>query len=99
MRRWRISTVGCLSGAICAACFLLTALLLGAPWAHAAAAPAASGPTGSSDVSERVARARALLDTPQGATLLDLLGDPAVRQRLNAAPDAPVPPAAMRGSV
>ena len=69
-------------------------LLLGAPWAHAA-----SGPAASEDVSERVARARALLDTPQGATLLDLLGDPAVRERLLAAPSAPPPPAAMTGSM
>jgi small-conductance mechanosensitive channel len=49
-------------------------------------------------VSERAAQARALLDTPQGATLLDLLGDPAVRERLMAAPTAP-PPAAMTGSM
>jgi small-conductance mechanosensitive channel len=53
----------------------------------------------SHDPSERAARARALLETPQGAALLDLLGDPAVRQRLIAAPDAPAPPAAMRGSM
>ena len=50
-------------------------------------------------MSERAAQARALLDTPQGATLLDLLGDPAVRERLMAAPSAPPPPAAMPGSV
>jgi hypothetical protein len=68
-------------------------LLLGGPWAHAASSPAASG-----DVSDRAAQARALLDTPQGATLLDLLGDPAVRDRLMAAPTAP-PPAAMSGSM
>jgi small-conductance mechanosensitive channel len=49
-------------------------------------------------VSERAAQARALLDTPQGATLLDLLGDPAVRERLMAAPTVP-PPAAMTGSM
>jgi moderate conductance mechanosensitive channel len=50
-------------------------------------------------VTERTARARALLDTPQGATLLDLLGDPAVRQRLMAPPAAPPPAAAMTGSM
>jgi small-conductance mechanosensitive channel len=73
---------------------LLAVLLLGTPWAHAA-----SGPAASSDVSERAAQARALLDTPQAATLLDLLGDPAVRERLMAAPAAPPPPAAMTGSM
>jgi small-conductance mechanosensitive channel len=83
MGRWRVG----------AACLLLTALLLGAPCAHAASDPGASN-----DVPERVARARALLDTPQGATLLDLLGDPAVRERLMAAPTEP-PPAAMTGSM
>jgi hypothetical protein len=41
---------------------------------------------------------RALLDTPQGATLLDLLGDPAVRERLMATPPAP-PPTAITGSM
>jgi small-conductance mechanosensitive channel len=50
-------------------------------------------------VSERADQARALLDTPQGATLLDLLGDPAVRERLIAAPAAPPPPASMTGSM
>ena len=45
------------------------------------------------------AQARALLDTPQGATLLDLLGDPAVRERLMAAPIASPPPTAMTGSM
>jgi small-conductance mechanosensitive channel/uncharacterized membrane protein len=73
---------------------LLAALLLGAPWAHAA-----SGPVASRDVSERAAQARALLDTPQVATLLDLLGDPAVRERLMAAPTAPAPPTAMPRSM
>jgi small-conductance mechanosensitive channel len=85
---------------MCAAWLLLAALLLGAPWAHAASSPAASSPAPSGDVSERAAQARALLDTPQGATLLDLLGDPAVRERLMAAPTAPPPPpAAMTGSM
>jgi small-conductance mechanosensitive channel len=49
-------------------------------------------------VSERAAQARTLLDTPQGATLLDLLGDPDVRKRLIAPPAAPPPPA-MTGSM
>jgi hypothetical protein len=39
------------------------------------------------------AQARALLDTPQGATLFELLGDPAVRERLMATPTAPPAPA------
>ena len=94
MERWGVGAIGFVSGPICATCLLLAALLLGAPWAHAASGPAASG-----DVSERAAQARALLDTPQGATLLDLLGDPAVRERLMAAPSAPAPPAAMTGSM
>ena len=94
MGRWGVGAVGFLSGRICAACLLLAALLLGAPWAHADSSPAASG-----DVSERVAQARALLDTPQGATLLDLLGDPAVRERLIAVPTTPPPPPAMTGSM
>ena len=94
MGRWGVGAIGFVSGPICAACLLLAALLLGAPWAHAA-----SGPAASRDVSERAAQARALLDTPQGATLLDLLGDPAVRERLMAAPAAPPPPAAMTGSM
>ncbi len=93
MRRRRVGATGFVSRLICAACLLLAALLVGAPWAHAASGPAASG-----DVSERAAQARALLDTPQGATLLDLLGDPAVRERLMAEPTAP-PPAAMTGSM
>ena len=45
------------------------------------------------------AQARALLDTPQGATLLDLLGDPAARERLMATPTTPLPLAAMTGSM
>ena len=93
MGRWGGGAIGFVSRPICAAYLLLAALLLGAPWAHAA-----SGPAASRDVSERAAQARALLDTPQGATLLDLLGDPAVRERLMAAPTAP-PPAAMTGSM
>jgi moderate conductance mechanosensitive channel len=93
MGRWGVGAIGFLSRPICAAYVLLAALLLGVPWAHAA-----SGPATSADVSERTAQARALLDTPQGATLLDLLGDPAVRERLIAAPTAP-PPAAMTGSM
>jgi small-conductance mechanosensitive channel len=93
MGRWGVGAIGFVSRPIFAACLLLAALLLGAPWAHAAPGP---GPP--RDVSERAAQARALLDTPQGATLLDLLGDPAVRERLMAAPTAP-PPAAMTGSM
>jgi small-conductance mechanosensitive channel len=77
---------------------LLAALLLGVPRAHAASGPAASSPGPSTDVAERTAQARALLDTPQGGALLDLLGDPAVRERLMAAPTAP-PSAAMTGSM
>jgi len=77
---------------------LLATLLLGAPGAHASSGPAAPG-----DVSDRVAQARALIDTPRGETLLDLLGDPAVRERLMAAPTAPPPAAppaaAMSGSM
>jgi small-conductance mechanosensitive channel len=72
---------------------LLTALLLCVPWAYAAAGPESAG-----DLPERVARARALLDTSQGAMLLDLLGDPAVRERLMAAPTE-TPPVAMAGSM
>ncbi|MEA2737919.1 MAG: moderate conductance mechanosensitive channel, partial [Acetobacteraceae bacterium] len=98
MGRWGVGAIGLVSRPICAACLLLAALLLGTPWAHAASGPAASPPAASGDVSERAAQARALLDTPQGATLLDLLGDPAVRERLIAAPTAP-PPAAMTGSM
>ncbi|WP_158923847.1 mechanosensitive ion channel family protein [Acidisphaera sp. S103] len=68
---------------------LLCVLLLSAPWAHAAP----------KDASERAAQARTLLDTPQGATLMDLLGDPAVRDRLMAEPTAAHPPAPMTGSM
>jgi hypothetical protein len=42
------------------------------PQAHAA----------SGHPSERTAQARTLPDTPQGETLLDFLGDPAVRERM-----------------
>jgi moderate conductance mechanosensitive channel len=94
MGRWEVGAIGFVLRPICVACLLLAALLLGAPWAHAA-----SGPAGSGDVPERAAQARALLDTPQGATLLDLLGDPAVRERLIAAPAALPPPAPMTGSM
>jgi len=114
MARWGAGATGFVSGPICVVCLLLAALLLGAPRAHAASGPGASGPAvsgpaasgpapfgpaASGDVSERAAQARALLDTPQGATLLDLLGDPAVRERLLAAPFAPPPPAAVNGSM
>src|SRR4051794_26645678 len=92
-RTLRVSAIEFVSGPICAAWVLLATLLLGAPWAHAASSPA------SRDWSEGAAQARALLDTPQGATLLDLLGDPAVRERLMAAPTAPPPRAAMTGSM
>jgi small-conductance mechanosensitive channel len=93
MGRWGVDAIGFVSGPKCAAWLLLAALLFCAPWAHAA-----SGPTGSRDVAERAAQARALLDTPQGASLLDLLGDPAVREQLMALPTAPPPPA-MTGSM
>ena len=93
MGRWGVGAIGFVSGRICAVCLLVAALLLGAPWAHAA-----SGPAASRDVSERAVQLRALLDTPQGATLLDLLGDPAVRARLMTAATAP-PPAAVTGSM
>ena len=93
MGRWGGGAIGFVSRPMCAAFLLLAALLLGAPWAHAASGPRASG-----DVSDRAAQARALLDTPQGATLLDLLGDPAVRERLMAGPTAP-PPASVSGSM
>jgi small-conductance mechanosensitive channel len=63
------------------AALLLAALLFAAP-------PAQAAPD---DVSDRAAQARTLLETPQGAALLDLLGDPAVRQQLLAAPAAPTP--------
>ena len=87
MGRWEFGAAGVASRATSAACLLLAALLLGAPAVQAASSPAAT----STDVSERAAQARALLDTPQGAALLDLLGDPAVRERLMAAPTAPAP--------
>jgi moderate conductance mechanosensitive channel len=94
MERWGVGALGFVSAPIRATCLLLAALVVGAHCAHAASDPAATR-----DVSERAAQARALLDTPQGATLLDLLGDPAVRERLMAAPSAPPSPAAMPGSV
>jgi len=84
------------------ACLLLAMLLVGmprAPRAQAASGPTAGNPAVSGDVSQRAAQARALLDTPQGAALLDLLGDPAVRERLIAAPAAPAPRSAMTGSM
>jgi moderate conductance mechanosensitive channel len=100
MRRWGGGVIGFASGRICAACLLLAALLVVVPRAHAQS-PAETG-----DVSERAARAKALLDTPQGATLLDLLGDPAVRERLMASSTAPpsatssgTPGAPMTGSM
>src|SRR5882762_227092 len=99
MGRWWVGAIGLISGPICAACLLIAALLLGAPRAHAASGPAASSPAASGDVSELAEQARALLRTPQGATLLDLLGDPAVRERLMAAPIAPPPATAMTGSM
>jgi small-conductance mechanosensitive channel len=93
MRRGGFGAIHFASAAMRAACLpaplVLAALLFGVPPAHAA----------SGDVSERAAQARTLLDTPQGAALLDLLGDPAVRQRLMAAPTAPAPPAVMTNSV
>ncbi len=114
MERWRAGATGFEPRPIRAAWLLLAALLLGAPWAHAvsgpvafgpgssgpgASGPGASGPGASGDVAERAAQARTLLDTPQGATLLDLLGDPAVRERLLAVPFASRPPAAVNGSM
>jgi small-conductance mechanosensitive channel len=71
------------------ACAALMVLLVCAPGAQVQAqAPAQSQ---SEDVAARAAQARALLATPQGAALLDLLGDPAVRQHLIDAPmGAPV---------
>jgi small-conductance mechanosensitive channel len=58
-----------------AACVLAAIVLLAASPTQAA----------SDNVSDRVAHARDLMDTPQGAQLLDLLGDPAVRQQLMSA--------------
>src|SRR5476651_2381885 len=98
MGRWGGGAIGSASRPICAAYLLLAALLLGAPWAHAASGVAASSPGASGDVSERAAQAKVLLDTPQGATLLDLLGDPAVRERLMASSTAPPPSAASSGA-
>ncbi len=98
MKRWGGNAIGFVSGPIYAARLLLAVLLLGASWAHAASGQTTSGPEVSTNVAQRAAQARALLDTPQGATLLDLLGDPAVRERLMAAPAAPPPPA-MTGSM
>lgn len=94
MGRGRGGTVGFVLWPLCGACLLLPALLLATPRAFAASAPAVAG-----DVSDRAGQARALLDTPQGAKLLDLLGDPAVRERLMAGPVAPPPPAATTGSM
>ena len=95
MKRLGVVAIRFVSGPISAGCLLLAALLLGTPWAHAA-----SGSAESKDVTERVAQARALLDTPQAATLLDLLGDPAVRERLLAPLTVPPPPpTAMSGSM
>jgi small-conductance mechanosensitive channel len=94
MGRWEFGAAWVASRTTGAACLLLAALLLGAPAVQAVSSAAA--PT---DVSERAAQARALLDTPQGAALLDLLGDPAVRERLLAAPIAAPPAAASTGSV
>ena len=99
MGRWKVGAIGFASRPMCVAYLLLAALLFGAPWAQAASGPATPRSVASGDVSDRAAQARALLDTPQGATLLDLLGDPAVRERLMAAPTAPPPPAAMTGSM
>ena len=76
------------------ACVVLAALLLAVPRAQATSGPTASNPAVSDDISNRAAQTRALLDTPQNAALLDLLGDPAVRQRLIAAPAATAPPPA-----
>jgi small-conductance mechanosensitive channel len=91
MGRWGIRAIA--SRPLCAAWLLLAALLLCAPLAHAA-----SGTADFADASARTEQARALMDTPQGATLLDLLGDPAVRERLLAAPATP-PATATTGSM
>ena len=75
---------------------LLVALLLVAPLLVAAAPARAS----SDDVSARVAQARGLIATPQGTALLDLLGDPAVRQQLLSAPTTgPAPVTLPAGSM
>src|SRR5271165_3539908 len=94
MGRRDVGATGYASRVTRAACLLLAALLpavllFGAPLARAA----------SDDVAARAAQARALLETPQGAALLDLLGDPAVRQQLIAAPTAPAQPSAATSSV
>ncbi len=47
------------------------------------------GQANAADVADRAAQARSLMGSPQGAALLDLLGDPAVRQRLLVAPASP----------
>jgi small-conductance mechanosensitive channel len=99
MRPGRCRAIGFVPEATRVACLLLATLLVGVPAAQAASGPTASGPTVSDEVSERAGRARALLETPQGAALLDLLGDPAVRQRLIAAPVPQVLPTAMPGSM
>jgi moderate conductance mechanosensitive channel len=108
MRRRGCHAIGFVREATRIACLLLAVLVVsplvvGAPRARAASGPTTSSPASSDDisgdVSHRAAQARALLDTPQGAALLDLLGDPAVRQRLLAAPAAAAPPAAMTGSM
>ena len=76
------------------AILVLAMLMLGASGAQAApTVPTATDP------SDRAAQARALLDTPQGAALLDLLGDPAVRERLLTSPATPRPPAVTPNSV
>jgi moderate conductance mechanosensitive channel len=63
-------------GAGLALCVLLTTFVLGGICGQARAA----------DVADQAAQARSLIASPQGAALLDLLGDPAVRQHLLAAP-------------
>ena len=79
----RFGAIALASRATRAACAALVVLLVCAPGAQAQA-PAQSQ---SGDVADRTAQARALLATPQGGALLDLLGDPAVRQDLLAAPE------------
>jgi small-conductance mechanosensitive channel len=53
----------------------------------------------SDDVSARVAQARTLIATPRGTALLDLLGDPVVRQQLLIVPTDPAPVTAPAGSM
>jgi len=48
----------------------------------------AAPPTPPAEVSERVARFRELLASEQGAAILDLLGDPRVRQAIMQSPDS-----------